>query len=255
MPTASPQSSPHLAEPSSSARRNRILAALPADSLDRMAEHLEPVELGMKMRVYEPHGPIEHVYFPLSGVISLLSIADDAGIEIATVGNEGMAGVGAFLGKPVMPWRAIVQIPGQALRIPVAQFQRELDRDGALRAMLGHYTQAMLIHVAQSAACNRLHPVDERCARWLLTSHDRVDSDTFPVTQEFLSQMLGVRRASVTVAAGILQRAGTIRYARGKVRILDRKALEAASCECYHITRREYEQLHVPPERVASAVA
>lgn len=254
MPTASLPTSPHAAEPSA-ARRNRILAALPAESLGRMIEHLEPVALEPRKPLFQPHQPIEHVYFPLSGVISLLSIADDSGIEIATVGNEGLAGVGAFLGRPVMPWRAIVQIPGHALRMPVAQFRRDVDRDPALRARLGHYTQAMLINVAQSAACNRLHPVDERCARWLLASHDRVDSDTFPVTQEFLSQMLGVRRASVTVAAGILQRAGTIRYARGKVRILDRPALEAAACECYHVTRRAYEQLEVPPERAATAVA
>ena len=244
---------PHLATAPVAPRRNRILAGLPDDSLASLLPGTEPVELAMKQLIYLPYEPIEHVYFPLAGVISVLSVADDASIEIVTVGSEGMAGIGVHLGKPVMPWRAIVQIPGHALRIEAATFRRAVERDHALRTMLDRYTQAMLIHVAQSAACNRLHPVEERCARWLLTSHDRAESDTFPVTQEFLSQMLGVRRASVTVAAGMLQRAGTIRYTRGKVRILDRAALEAAACDCYRITRTEYEELDVAPPRMMTA--
>ena len=254
MPSATIDSPTGSTSPDAS-RANRILAALDDGARERLFARGAIEPLALKTEIHLPGDALTHVYFPLSGIISILSMAGDASIEIATVGSEGVVGLGAFLGDASMPWRVIVQVPGEALRVEVEHLQREIERNGTLRLMLGRYTQALLVQVAQSAACNRLHPVDERCARWLLASHDRVDAETFPVTQEFLAQMLGVRRASVTVAAGVLQKAGMIRYSRGKVRILDRAALEAAACECYRITRDEYARLLVPPVRLERALS
>lgn len=223
---------------------NRLLAMLPADQRDRLLRAGEEVKMEVRDVLYEPNEPIAFVHFPIDGVASLLTVMDDGGIvEVATVGNEGMVGLPVFLGAGSIPGRAVAQVPGAAIRIPSTAFQEELGRNGTLRDSLQRYTQALFTLISQSAACNRLHPIDERCARWLLMTHDRVGGDQFQLTQEFLSQMVGVRRASVTVAAGALQKAGLIEYRRGIIRVEDRKGLEAASCECYGVIKREFDRL------------
>jgi CRP-like cAMP-binding protein len=223
---------------------NALLAALPEKEQERLGLLLERVPMGLRDIVYEAHGPIPHVYFPLSGVVSLLVIMSDGlGVEAGTIGNEGMAGLPIYLGAETSPYRAIVQIPGEALRMAVEDFREEIGHTGALHRALGLYDQALMTQMAYSVACNRLHSVEERMCRWLLMSQDRMGTDQFALTQEFLAQMLGVRRPSVTVAAGVLQRAGLIVYGRGRVTILDRARLEAASCECYQAVRDEFERL------------
>jgi CRP-like cAMP-binding protein len=185
-----------------------------------------------------------HVYFPLSGVVSLVAVmADGASGEVGVVGNEGMVGLAAFLGGGSMPVRAIVQVAGAALQTPAASFREYLANDGVLRERIERFTQALLTQIAQTAVCNRLHPAEERAARWILMTADRVPGTPFPLTQEFLGQMLGVRRATVTIAAGMLRAAGFIAYHRGTMEVLDREGLEEAACECYGVVKREYQRL------------
>jgi CRP-like cAMP-binding protein len=223
---------------------NRLLAALPSAYHERLAPKLEPVRLGFKQPLYEPHVPIEHVYFPTNGIVSLLTVLEDGGpIEVGTVGNEGMAGLPVFLGADAIPGRALCQIPGEALRLEARVLKDEVRRDGPLLSLLHRYTLALFTQVAQTAACNRTHSVEERCARWLLMTQDRVGTDRFPLTQEFMAQMLGVRRATVNVAAGMLQKAGFITYTRGRITVLDRPGLESASCECYAVIKGEFDRL------------
>ena len=213
---------------------NRLLAALPRRERDRLVPHLEPVSLRFEEVLYEPDGPIRHVYFPTSGMISLLVVLDDGlAAQVGRVGNEGMVGLPVFLGVPTSHTRAFVEIPGEALRMKAQVFRQELRRAGALSGLLLRYTQALLRHSERLTACNTWHTVEQRLCRWLLVAHDRVRADQFEVIQEFLAEMLGVHRQSVTLAAGNLQRAGVIRYSRGRLTILDRRGLEAASCECY----------------------
>ena len=224
--------------------RNRLLAALPTEERARLLEKLEPVSLRLKEIVYDVNQPISHVYFPNTGVFSLLTIMQDgAAVEVGTVGNEGMVGLPVFLGADSTPSQAFSQIPGESLRMATDVFKAEVANDGPLPGLLNRYTQGLFNQLAQSAACNRLHSTEERLARWLLMTHDRVGQETFPLTHEFMAHMLGVRRATVTVAAGMLQQAGLIRYSRGRISIVDRPGLEAASCECYEITRAEFERL------------
>ncbi len=224
--------------------RNRLLAALPTKQRARLLEKLEPVSLRLKEIVYDVNQPISHVYFPNTGVFSLLTImGDGTAVEVGTVGNEGMVGLPVFLGADSTPSRAFSQIPGESLRMAADVFKAEVANDGPLQGLLNRYTQGLFNQLAQSAACNRIHTVDERLARWLLMTHDRVGQETFPLTHEFMAQMLGVRRATVTIAAGRLQQAGMIRYSRGRITVVDRPGLEAASCECYGITRAEFERL------------
>ena len=227
------------------ATRNRILAALPTATLARLSPHLETITLSPRQELIKPREPVRDVIFPLEGAISLVTeLADGSPVEIATIGNEGMTGLSAFLKTGWLPYRAFVQVPGRALRLEASVFARELESDDALGDVLKRHTQALLTQVAQSVACNRMHAIEERCARWLLMTHDRVGrADVFPMTQEFLATMLGVRRATVTVAAGLLQRAGFIRYTRGKITVVDREGLEAASCECYAAVREEIDRL------------
>lgn len=227
------------------ATRNRILAALPTATLARLSPHLEPITFSLRQELSQPREPVRHAVFPLDGAISLVAeLSDGSPVEIATIGNEGMTGLSAFLKTDWLPYRAFVQVPGRGLRLEASVFATELDRDGALGDVLKRHTQALLTQVAQSVACNRMHAIEERCARWLLMTHDRVGrADQFPMTQEFLATMLGVRRATVTVAAGMLQRAGLIRYTRGKITVVDREGLEAASCECYAAVREELDRL------------
>jgi CRP-like cAMP-binding protein len=226
------------------APRNRILAALPPAEWDRVRGAAERVPLELRKVLFEPHRTIEHVYFVESGVVSVLGLMDDgSAVETATVGNEGMVGVPVFLGAMQMAGQAFAQVPGEAWRLPAGALREEVRRGSALAGLLGRYTQALFTLVAQSSACNRKHPVDERCARWLLMTHDRVEGDTFELTQLFLSQMLGVRRATVSEAAGALQERGLIEYTRGRITVLDRAGLEAASCACYAIIRNEFDRM------------
>lgn len=223
---------------------NRLLAALPASECRRLHKALEIVELEKRKVLHEPGTRITRVYFPRTAVASMVTTMEDGScVEVATVGNEGVVGLPVFLGTQTMPMEVFIQIEGEAAVLPAAVLREAISNGGALRALLVRYTQALLSQIVQSGACNRLHPIDQRCARWLLLSHDRMPGDTFPLTQEFLSQMLGVRRATVTTAASILQRAGYIRYRRGRIEVTDRAGLEAASCECYRVIRTEYERL------------
>ncbi|XXX75096.1 Crp/Fnr family transcriptional regulator [Sorangium sp. So ce134] len=224
--------------------RNRLLSALPRRELERLLPQLEVVPLGHKQVLYEASEPIHHVYFPENGVVSLLSLMENGdAVEIGTVGNEGMVGLPVFLGSVSTQGRAFSQVPGDAVRMRSPIFREEVGRGGRLRETLSRYTQSLFEQIAQAAACNRLHPMGERCARWLLMTHDRVGADEFPLTHEFLSQMLGVRRATVTVAVGMLQQAGLVQFTRGRVTVLSRAGLEEASCECYAIIRDGYERL------------
>lgn len=224
--------------------QNGLLAAMPESERDRLAPDLELVELGMKASVYDVDEPITHVYFPLDCVISVVAaVDDDTVIEVATIGAEGVAGLPAFLGATSSPHQAFCQVPGQALRLQVDALRRFFLDDGALHELMHRYTQAVMVFIAQNVACNRLHTTEERCARWLAQTHDRVGRDTFPLTQEFLSQMLGVQRGTVSLSAQVLQRAGLIRYSRGQITVLDQAGLHAAACDCYSIVRREFDEL------------
>ena len=222
---------------------NRILAALPADELERLGPSLELVDLEFRRVLVDVNHAIEHVYFPEAGVVSVISLMEDgSAVETATIGNEGMVGLPVFLGAASMAGQAFVQVVGRAYRMPAEALREEMRRGGALAGLLGRYTQALFTLVSQSSACNRMHAVEQRCARWLLMTHDRVGADTFELTHLFLSQMLGVRRATVTEAAGALQARGLIDYTRGRVRIVDRAGLEAAACECYRIIVSDLER-------------
>jgi CRP-like cAMP-binding protein len=228
---------------------NRLIQALPHDESERLIAHFEVIDLETRHCVFEPYQASKYVYFPLSSVISIHTrMREGIAVEIATTGREGMVGLAIFLGGETTPASAICQIPGRSARIDARVF-RQIARDSVpLTALLLRYTQATLIQVSQSAACNRIHSIEERCARWLLMTHDRVPGGRFELTQEFLGEMLGVRRPSVSIAASILQRAGFIRYSRGRVEVVDRAGLETASCECYGVIAREYDRLIGPPQ-------
>jgi CRP-like cAMP-binding protein len=226
-----------------SRERNLLLDALPAPDRARLAPKLERVPLPTGMAVYEANAPITHVHFPVSGIVSMVSTMNEGTVEIGTVGREGMTGIAVVLHADSMPTRAFVQVEGAALSIESEALRRIMRESEALDRMLRRHALAMYDQAAQSAACNRLHSLESRCARWLLMTHDRVDSDILPLKQKFLAEMLGVHRPAVTVAAGMLQRAGIIQYTRGKVRVVDRAALERAACDCYEATRRSFEEL------------
>ena len=226
------------------ARRNRLLHALPADDCHRLVPELEPVSHRLREFLIEPNQPLRFVYFPLAGIYSLVTAArNGALVEVATVGKEGMIGLPAFLGTETSTMMVFAQVPATAVRLPARTLRAETRDATALRTILQRYTQALFTHLAQSVLCNRIHPIRQRCARWLLMTHDRVEVQPFPLTHEFLSQMLGVRRASVTEVVGALQDAGLIRYRQGQMTVLDRDGLERAACECYGIIAAEYERL------------
>jgi CRP-like cAMP-binding protein len=224
---------------------NRLLRALPPAELERLRPMLETVRLEPRQDLYDANRPISHLWFPHFGVASMLNeVPEGRPVEIATVGNEGFVGIPLLLGAESMPTRCIVQIPGAASRMNAASFREAQGANPGFRSLLLRYTMALLNQVAQSASCNRVHPIEERCARWLLMTHDRVNGDErFPLTQEFLAQMLGVRRAGVSAAQAMLQKAGLIRYTRGAISVLDRAGLEAASCACYRIIRGDHDRL------------
>ena len=223
---------------------NRLLQALDDELRERVIDVGESVHLAQKEVLAEPDRPHEFVHFPGDCVISLITPFKDGGaVEVGTVGCEGMADLSVYLGNGRMHALVMAQLPGEALRIPAADFTALVEGSARLRAVMGLYAQAFLSQVLQSAACNGHHPIVARCARWLLMTHDRVGSRQFALTHELLAYMLGVRRAGVTEAAGSLQEAGHIRYSRGRVEIVDRDGLESAACECYGVTSRVYESL------------
>lgn len=223
---------------------NRLLAALPKEEYERLVANMEGVSLKLKQSVYEPNELIEYVYFVKNGVVSLLTVMEDGReVEVATVGNEGMVGLPVFLGSDKIPGKAFSQVPGDALRMKADVFKDKVTPGSPLHDLLQRYTQALFNLIAQGSACNSLHSVEERMCRWLLMTQDRVGQDEFPLTQEFLSKMLSVRRPTVSMTASILQKAGLICYSRGKITILDREGLEASSCECYGIITAEFDRL------------
>ena len=210
-----------------------------------IAPELNAITLGVGETISDAHAPSRHVYFPETAVMSLIIVMKDgATVEAATVGNEGIAGLSAVLGGGTMSSRCLSQISGDAQRLPASALLRAAAESPALDRLLRRYAQAFVNQLAQSVACNRLHSIDQRCARWLLMTHDRIGGgDTFDLTQEFLSYMWGVRREGVSAASRALQHRGIIRYRRGHISVLDRSALERASCECYGETRTDYARL------------
>ncbi|NAZ88280.1 Crp/Fnr family transcriptional regulator [Kineococcus indalonis] len=227
--------------------RNAVLKQLPQQELARVLARCEEVQLGLKHVVYDEGKAIEHVYFPLTAVFSHVALVDgQVAVEVGTIGPEGFVGLPAFLGTTRSPNAVFSQIEGASLRMSVEALHDVLRGDGALHRALSRYTQAMLLQLAQNVACNTQHTVEERAARWLLMTADRVGSLTFPMTQEFLAQMLGVRRPTVSLTAGVLQTAGLIRYARGVITVVDREGLLDASCDCYLLLREEFERLTQP---------
>ena len=224
---------------------NHLLASLPQQEYERLLPNLEPVALDLKQVLYEPNTPIEYAYFINSGATSIVNIMQDGQtIEVATVGKEGMIGVPLVLGTTQIPFQVFVQIPGDGLRMKADVFKEQVVYAGCLlHTLLLRYLQALMNQISQTAACNRFHSVEARCCRWVLMTQDRVESDSFPLTHEFLSYMLGVRRASVSEVAAMLQRSGLINYSRGQISIKDRQGLEAACCECYQSTQQEFKRL------------
>lgn len=223
---------------------NRILRQLSPEEYAHLSPHLEPVTLSVGDILYYPNDPVTHVYFPNRGSVSIIStFADGGGVEVGVVGNEGMFGVHVVLGSVTIPLEAIVQQSGDALRLPTDAIKKEFQACGQLQDVLLRYTQAFIIQIAQSAACNRSHPIGGRLARWLLMSHDRAMSSELQLTHEFIGLMLGTRRAGITEAAGKLQHEGAIKYSRGHIQILDREKLKASTCECYRIVENEFERL------------
>lgn len=235
-------------------RQNRLLAALPRDSYERLQPKLTRVEIALKEILWEEDGPIPYVYFPLSGVISMIVIMHDgASAEVGTVGNEGMAGLPVFLGAIRTNLRAFSQVPGLALRMPADDLRAEVAENTPLRELLYRYTQALFSFTAQAAACNRIHTADQRLALWIALCHDRVGTDTFPLTQEFMADMVGVQRTTITKGAARLQRDGAIAYSYGIVTVTNREALEAAACECLRVIRGEFDRLLGPGASFAGA--
>lgn len=233
-----------MAEARMPAGHNRLLMTLPPEDYRQITPHLERISLGLRAMLYESCKPIEYVYFPIDGVMSMLAeMEEDSLVEVATVGNEGMVGLPLFLGATMTPGQAFSQVPGEALRMGAEPFLDVVNKSDPLRRLLHRYTQALMIQISQGTACNRVHEIEQRCARWLLLTHDRIGVDEFSLTQEFLGQMLGVRRATVNSIAVQFQDAGYIDYSRGRVRIRNRKKLEAVSCRCYFVIREEYDRM------------
>jgi CRP-like cAMP-binding protein len=225
---------------------NRLLDSLSPGEQADLAPHFEQVRLELKELLFEPGKRIDYVYFPLTAVASLLNLVEDtAGVEIATIGNEGLVGLSVSWGINTFNPREYVQcqVPGDALVMDAETFAAKVSEGRELTWLVHRYTQAFVTQIGQQVACNGLHSIEERCARWMLLTHDRVGSDEFPLTQEFLAQMLGVRRPSVTLVAGILQQAGFIRFRRGRITITDRRGLEGASCGCYAVLREVFDRL------------
>ncbi len=237
---------------------NRLLDALSPPDRARLRPEVALEDFGMKQVLYRPGGRIDSLYFPVNAVVSILTtLRDDPAVEVATVGNEGMVGSHIVLGSETMSVRELcqVQVPGRMWRMDRGSFVRVLSEADPFRDVVQRYLQALFAQISQQVACNALHSVEERCCRWLLLTHDRVGSDTFPITHEFLSQMLGVRRASVSLAASTLQQAGLIDYRRGRLTVVDRHGLEDVACECYRVLRDEFDRLLGPADAPADPPA
>jgi CRP-like cAMP-binding protein len=229
------------------ARRNRVLASLPPDELERLLGGLELHRWDEREMLYDRDAPIESVVFPLDAVFSLLSDVQTPPVEVATVGNDGMVGLPLFLqAARTSSHMVFCQVPGRALRMPAGEFADAVANGGELHTSLHRYTQALFTHIAQNAACNAVHNVGQRAARWILLTHDRVGRDEFELTQEFLAQMLGVQRTAVNAAAQGLQEHG-VRYTRGRVTVVDRDALHGVACDCYDVVYGELDRLLPPP--------
>lgn len=223
---------------------NKLLASLPREDYERILPHLSPVAFALGEVVYESGARMDHIYFPTTAIVSLLYMMENgSSAEMGIAGKEGLVGVALFMGGGTMPNRAVVQSAGGAVRMRAKVMQEEFARGGEFQRRLLRYTQALLTQMSQTAVCNRLHAIEQQLCRWLLLSHDRLDTDELVMTQELIANMLGVRREGVTAAAGRLQEQGLVSYVRGRILILDRPGLEAAVCECYGVVKEEYDRL------------
>jgi len=227
-----------------SPNQNHLLAALPAVEFERLLPQLELVPMLLGETLYEPGGKLQHVYFPTTAIVSLLYVMESgASAEIAGVGNEGILGISLFMGGDTTPSSAVVQTSGHGYRLPGRLLKEEFGRAGLMQRLLLRYTQALLTQMCQTAACNRHHSIEQQLCRWLLLTLDRLPSQELVMTQELVAGALGVRRESITEAAGNLQRAGVVRYRRGHIAVLDRSGLEAGACECYAVVKKEMARL------------
>src|ERR1700694_487971 len=232
------------AKPPAAPHGNRLLARLPPAEYQRLLPRLQRVPLALKHVIYEARSPFDDAYFPNRGVVSALTVMEDGrAIEVATIGDEGMVGLPLLVGAKTTPNRMIVQVPGEAMRMAKDVLLDEISRDSPLRRLLVLYHTAFLAQISQAVACNGLHSVHQRCCRWLVMTQDRAHSDGFPMTHEFLAEMLGVRRSTVSEVLEPFQEEGLIRYSRGKCTVLDREGLKAGSCECYRRINEEFVRL------------
>ena len=230
------------------AKQNQLLAAMPEAEWKRWLPDIEAVDLPLGKVIYEPGTTLSHVYFPSTAIISLLYVLENgASAEIAVVGNEGVVGISLFMGGESTPSRAVVQSAGKGFRLSAQAMKDEFNRGGAVLHLLLRYTQALITQMSQTAVCNRHHSLDQQLCRWLLLSLDRLEGSELVMTQELISNMLGVRREGVTEAAVQLQGAGLIKYSRGRISVLDRPGIEKRSCECYGVVKKEYDRLKEMP--------
>ena len=234
----------HIMTQATDPKSNQLLAALQEADWQRLQPHLEPVEMPLGQVLYESGRPMCHVYFPTTAIVSLLYVMENgASAEIAVVGYEGVVGITLFMGGGTTPSRGVVQSAGMGVRLSAQRIKDEFNRSGPVMHLLLRYTQALIAQMVQTAACNRHHSLDQQLCRWLLLSLDRLPGNELVMTQELIANMLGVRREGVTEAALKLQAAGLIRYARGRITVLDRKGLELRTCECYGVVKHEYDRL------------
>ena len=240
MSKTKPPAAPHV---------NQLLGGLPPEEYQRLLPRLQVVPLAFKQILYVARSPIDYAYFPNRGVVSALTVMEDGrAIEVATIGDEGMVGLPLLVGATTTANRVIVQVPGEALGMAQDVLREEVSRDSPLRRLLILYHSTFFAQVSQAVACNGLHSVHQRCCRWLLITQDRAHSDVFPMTHEFLAEMLGVRRSTVSEVLEPFQEKGLIRYSRGKCTILDRDGLKAGSCECYRVIAKEFETMEFTME-------
>lgn len=231
-------------EPGPDWRRNALLARLPGEEYEKLTDRLELADYKIRDEIHANDKPIEYVHFPLNAVFSVVESVDNRDtVEVTTIGNDGVVGLSAFLGATSSPQTTFCQVSGKALRLPVLELFDVLTDDGSLHRMFQLYAQVVIAQLSRNVVCNRIHSVTQRASRWLLMTQDRVGGESFQLTQEFLAQMLGVRRATVSEVASGLAEDGLIRYSRGLIEILDRPRLEATSCECYEVIRKQAEQL------------
>lgn len=240
MPSQQARSSDQAKDPRSLAGENRLLAALSEDEIARLLSELKPVRLKKRTLLYRAGDAVRYCYFPLSGMISLLSTAENGkSVIINIVGDDGLAGIAALLEPSITPYEVMAQIPVTALRVRADVLRKEFRRSGGFQVLVMHYFRRLLLHISQSAVCHSFHTVEQRLACWLLIASDRANTNEFSLTQQCLSQMLGVPRTSVSTAAHPLQQRGLISYKRGKIKLVDRRKLEQTACECYRIVKRE----------------